>query len=172
MTDQSTAQPKLSMLANVAAFALVAGTIFGVTVQFIDVAADRAPASTPATIDDDGAVIVNEDGEPIDVADSPSESTPTPLPPCPTEDSEGCYWDADTMGNGEGDDIVTQPTPEPTIGEAQPAEEHPVDTDYTLETWPFTTGETLVCGQGAKPAIDYRGDEIGWWAYCEPALVD
>lgn len=30
-----------------------------------------------------------------------------PLPPCPTEDSTGCYWDADTMGNGEGEDSIT-----------------------------------------------------------------
>jgi hypothetical protein len=33
--------------------------------------------------------------------------------------------------------------------------------------WP---GDTIVCGLGAKPALDYR-DDIGWWAYCEPALV-
>lgn len=24
------------------------------------------------------------------------------LPPCETEDSVNCYWDADTMGNGRG----------------------------------------------------------------------
>lgn len=24
------------------------------------------------------------------------------LPPCQTEDSDNCYWDADTMGNGTG----------------------------------------------------------------------
>lgn len=38
------------------------------------------------------------------------EVVPTPepklLPPCATEDSENCYWDADTMGNGEGHDVV------------------------------------------------------------------
>jgi hypothetical protein len=28
------------------------------------------------------------------------------LPPCPTEDSDNCYWDAQTMGNGEGTDVV------------------------------------------------------------------
>ncbi len=28
--------------------------------------------------------------------------TEAPLPPCATEDSDNCYWDADTMGNGEG----------------------------------------------------------------------
>lgn len=29
------------------------------------------------------------------------------LPPCATEDSTGCYWDADTMGNGLGEDVVS-----------------------------------------------------------------
>jgi hypothetical protein len=29
------------------------------------------------------------------------------LEPCPTEDSTDCYWDADTMGNGRGNDLVT-----------------------------------------------------------------
>lgn len=28
------------------------------------------------------------------------------LPPCPTEDSVQCYWDASTMGNGSGTDVV------------------------------------------------------------------
>lgn len=30
----------------------------------------------------------------------------TALPPCPTEDSVHCYWDASTMGNGSGVDVV------------------------------------------------------------------
>lgn len=29
-----------------------------------------------------------------------------PLPPCPTEDSDHCYWDARTMGNGLGESFV------------------------------------------------------------------
>lgn len=29
------------------------------------------------------------------------------LPPCPTEDSTGCYWDASESGNGLGNDVVT-----------------------------------------------------------------
>lgn len=29
-----------------------------------------------------------------------------PLPACPTEDSDNCYWDADTQGNGQGNDSV------------------------------------------------------------------
>lgn len=28
------------------------------------------------------------------------------LPPCPTEDSSQCYWDADTQGNGLGSDVL------------------------------------------------------------------
>lgn len=31
------------------------------------------------------------------------------LPPCPTEDSDGCHWDASEQGNGQGHDVVTQP---------------------------------------------------------------
>lgn len=30
----------------------------------------------------------------------------TALPPCPTEDSVHCYWDASQAGNGIGSDIV------------------------------------------------------------------
>lgn len=32
--------------------------------------------------------------------------TETPLPPCPTEDSVNCYWDAQTRGNHIGHDVV------------------------------------------------------------------
>lgn len=32
--------------------------------------------------------------------------TPGMLPPCPTEDSTGCYWDASEHGNGQGSDLV------------------------------------------------------------------
>jgi uncharacterized protein YfaQ (DUF2300 family) len=28
------------------------------------------------------------------------------LPPCKTEDSSHCYWDAETQGNGQGNDVV------------------------------------------------------------------
>lgn len=31
---------------------------------------------------------------------------PLLIEPCETEDSTGCYWDADTMGNGTGVDVV------------------------------------------------------------------
>lgn len=36
-----------------------------------------------------------------------AQSNPYALPPCATEDSTGCYWDSDTMGNGIGNDVVT-----------------------------------------------------------------
>lgn len=42
--------------------------------------------------------------------------TPTSLPACETEDSTGCYWDAQTMGNGRGQDVVTL-EPEPEVNE-------------------------------------------------------
>lgn len=37
---------------------------------------------------------------------APALTAPS-LPPCLTEDSTGCYWDADTQGNGDGRDVVT-----------------------------------------------------------------
>lgn len=30
------------------------------------------------------------------------------LKPCRNEDSRHCYWDADTMGNGRGHDVVSR----------------------------------------------------------------
>lgn len=32
---------------------------------------------------------------------------PTTLPPCPTEDSNNCYWDATAHGNGQGRSFYT-----------------------------------------------------------------
>lgn len=117
------------------------------------------------------------------------------LPPCATEDSTDCLWDADTRGNGEGTSfvdvdgetytLVPTPTPTPTAEPepvAAPVNEDPATSAGAAQSpqwespdgvadWPYTTGETLVCGQGAKPAIDHRDDAVGWWAYCEPALV-
>ncbi len=31
---------------------------------------------------------------------------PTLLPPCPTEDSQNCHWDATSQGNGQGRSFV------------------------------------------------------------------
>ena len=30
------------------------------------------------------------------------------LPACQFEDSQHCYWDADTMGNGQGRDVINK----------------------------------------------------------------
>jgi hypothetical protein len=35
-----------------------------------------------------------------------AQSVRESIPPCPTEDSDNCYWDAQTMGNGTGTDSV------------------------------------------------------------------
>lgn len=125
-----------------------------------------------------------------------AEATPTPsptLPPCPTEDSDNCYWDAQTMGNGEGQSFVTQDGETTYVDEQPTADDEPwvrepvepwvqpctswladnhIDLPCTGEPvdWPFSNAETLVCGPDAKPAIDFRED-VGYWAYCEPALV-
>lgn len=111
----------------------------------------------------------------------------TTLPPCPTEDSDNCYWDADTMGNGQGtDSVVVIPTESPEIVPATPAEpvvplpvELPAtDSDPVVDEVPVKDGArqdydlgVLECGVNAAPAVDQ--DEYGnWWAYCEPALVN
>lgn len=41
------------------------------------------------------------------IADAGGMCHGEPLPACPTEDSTGCYWDAETMGNRQGHDVVT-----------------------------------------------------------------
>lgn len=40
--------------------------------------------------------------------DYPEPAEPS-LTPCATEDSDNCYWDADTMGNKRGNDSVVIP---------------------------------------------------------------
>lgn len=115
--------------------------------------------------------------------DEPIQPT---LVPCATEDSDNCYWDADTSGNQQGtDSVVITPTPEPT---AEPSiEPEPMPTEIPMEL-PEAAGRpadfeqaqgpvsqydegVLFCGTDAMPAIDQ--DPYGnWWAYCEPAMVD
>lgn len=34
--------------------------------------------------------------------------SPSPLPPCPTEDSVGCHWDAERQGNGQGRSFIVE----------------------------------------------------------------
>lgn len=40
---------------------------------------------------------------------SPNGEEYDSLPPCLTEDSIGCRWDASDQGNGQGHDVVNQP---------------------------------------------------------------
>jgi hypothetical protein len=81
-----------TILANLIVGLLIAGlTIWWINIAIEDI---PDPAATPTHS------AVNEDS----------------LPPCPTEDSDGCYWDADTMGNGHGHDVVTLPVPTITDG--------------------------------------------------------
>lgn len=47
-------------------------------------------------------------GPPVDHTDNGTEKDS--LPPCATEDSEGCVWDASEQGNGKGHDVVNPPT--------------------------------------------------------------
>jgi hypothetical protein len=42
------------------------------------------------------------------IADAGGICKGEPLPPCPTEDSDNCYWDAGTRGNGDGESFVTE----------------------------------------------------------------
>jgi hypothetical protein len=41
------------------------------------------------------------------IADAGGSCQGEPLPPCPTEDADDCYWDAPTMGNGSGRSFIT-----------------------------------------------------------------
>lgn len=43
----------------------------------------------------------------IPVSDSQKVGTRVTIPPCATEDSDNCYWMAETMGNGKGMSFVT-----------------------------------------------------------------
>lgn len=135
------------------------------------------------------------EGAPLDVIEqsaAPVQNSETDwtqgLPPCAQEDSDNCYWDAANMGNGKGKSFVTidgtttyedgtvvtwdEPATEPWV---QPCTSYIADHGGICKgepiDWPYSNAETLVCGHDAKPALDYRED-VGWWAYCEPALVE
>lgn len=165
------------------------GLAFGATLAIAlvcGVAAAQAPEEPvpPATVTDAPSVPLELPGPSADATAAPV--TLPDLPPCPTEDSDGCYWDASEQGDGNGNDVVSQPVtepepepePEPDWGPdtVSPDDQVLTDTkpgkdwmeDNRVLTW--DTG-TLECGVNAKPAIDQ--DQYGnWWAYCEPALVD
>lgn len=46
----------------------------------------------------------------------------------------------------------------------------PIQAPYEGQ-WDEVPDYVLACGERAKPAIDYN-EVWGWWAYCEPALVE
>ncbi|QIG59109.1 hypothetical protein SEA_RUBYRALPH_101 [Microbacterium phage RubyRalph] len=176
----------------IAAGAVVAGSVIGASVWIAALAAgDLRECAYP----DNGSCIVDHNGEgpakdsaPLDArmpavtVTSPPVVTALPvvslasadsLPPCPTEDSEGCYWDASEQGNGDGADVVT-PVPETAPEVPAPVTEwapRPADTERATGPVQEYDEGVLFCGVGAKPALDV--DPFGnWWAYCEPALID
>jgi hypothetical protein len=77
------------------------------------------------------------------------------LPPCPTEDSTGCYWDAETQGNGEGEDVVTPRQKEPDPGPTFVPPVIPIGDDITRDN------PTVVVTE--NPGIPYRVDHT-WYS--------
>lgn len=134
--------------------AMLGGTVGALVL--VGVAMSQPPVDEPTP-----TPIVTEEPRPAEVP------LPEELPLCPTEDSVDCYWDADKQGNQLGTDVVNPPEPAPVDPEAPVA---PVEMPYEGQ-WDEIPDGTLICGEGAKPAIDYN-EVWGWWAYCEPALVD
>lgn len=80
---------------------------------------------------------------------------------------------------------TTEPTPLPTVTElptpvvvATPVESLPEQVKPAPQPepevqWHAMDEGMLICGPNAKPALDYNPHNgYGWWAYCEPALVD
>jgi hypothetical protein len=128
----------------------------------------------------------------VAMSNIPSGESETPLPACATEDSDNCYWDADTQGNEQGtDSVVITPTEAPIDPPIEipldesgyPTEGMPEDFDPETDStapiegpyegqWDEDPGEGyLLCGPDAAPATDYN-PVWGYWAYCEPALVN
>lgn len=135
---------------------LIAGTFLAGAALALTIAATAAPEPTPEPA---------KEAVTLELPD---------LPACETEDSTGCYWDADVQGNQQGTDIVTQPE-YPTEGMPEDFDPEtdstaPIQVPYEGQ-WDEVPEGTLVCGEDAMPAIDYN-EVWGWWAYCEPALID
>jgi hypothetical protein len=102
------------------------------------------------------------------------ESGPS-VPACLQEDGSGqdlCYWDAQTMGNGQGMSFIVMD------GKFYYLEGSGLNTRIEgdpFALWPkapvaeYDPG-VLMCGTGAAPAED-TDPNGNHWAYCEPALV-
>lgn len=70
--------------------------------------AEVAPAPVVPTCEEQG-LITAEDMTcvPADYYEAPAPEYPTyTLPPCATEDSDNCYWNAARMGNGTGTSFI------------------------------------------------------------------
>jgi hypothetical protein len=84
--------------------ALVVGIVIGMGIQFqVTLAADPyhgAPVCTDAIADAGGIC----HGEPISAVETVSPGIL--IVPCAQEDSHDCFWDAATMGNGQGTSFV------------------------------------------------------------------
>ncbi|AWN04724.1 hypothetical protein HOT29_gp106 [Microbacterium phage Squash] len=86
--------------ARAAAAVALAALMVGGVVALADLADEPLAPCTPTST----SVC---SGPPAD--HSPNGGEYDSLPPCPTEDSVGCRWDASEQGNGEGHDVVNQP---------------------------------------------------------------
>ncbi|QIQ63682.1 hypothetical protein SEA_NIKE_102 [Microbacterium phage Nike] len=82
--------------AAVALAALMVGGVVALTELADEPLAPCTPTSTSVCT-----------GPPTD--HSPNGGEYDSLPPCPTEDSDNCIWDASEQGNGQGSDVVNQP---------------------------------------------------------------
>jgi hypothetical protein len=96
--------------------------------------------------------------------------------PCVTEDSDNCYWDATSSGNGEGRSFVVvdgkqffadEPEPVAPAPVAAPTGEHTGTVVLNGETWQYTDGwdTILYCELPLTVGIDVdnNGNE---WAAC------
>lgn len=93
-------------------------------------------------------------GQPRFIPDTKGTTvTMTPLPPCRTEDSDNCYWDAFNQGNGDGMTFITY-RGETTYLEAQ---EDPLYGAYgSAERVTFIT----VPPGDPAPALTYPSGEV------------
>jgi outer membrane biosynthesis protein TonB len=115
-------------------------------------------------------------------------SEPPALPPCPTEDSDNCYWDATIRGYGQGSSFVTidgvttlietEPTTEPT---SEPEPPQPTETPTVVPEpapAPVEPEPQPVAPQPVAPQpTDWRatfeadGHDVGDVIICTPPLT-
>jgi hypothetical protein len=92
---------------------------------------------------------------------APAAPAASALPACPSEDSDNCYWDAATMGNGTGTSFVM------LNGVAYYPPATPRIVDLNGVDYPYVDGTDaiLYCEQPLRVGID--SDDLGnEWAAC------